>query len=184
MIAITSIDAGLLRAARLLIALTFARGVYTKLRHYEEFIGVVAAYRLVPELLVRGTARAVLLLEGAAACCLMTGYALTWGAWLAVMLLCLFAVAIAINLARGRTEIDCGCFRNNLRQRIGPDLLVRNGVLAAIACLPAIADPTRESAVQLVNGVGGGLSLFVLCLIGEQYTLARRHSALLRTRWS
>ena len=61
-----------------------------------------------------------------------------------IALLGVFTGAIVINLARGRTDIDCGCFGPALRQRLSWWLLVRNGALfalLAIALIPASARP-------------------------------------------
>jgi hypothetical protein len=61
-----------------------------------------------------------------------------------IVLLGVFTGAIAINLARGRTDIDCGCFGPALRQRLSWWLLLRNGALfalLAIALMPAGVRP-------------------------------------------
>ena len=55
------------------------------------------------------------------------------GSAAAAILLGLFSVAIGINLARGRSHIDCGCFQSALRQQLSISLLVRNGFLIALA---------------------------------------------------
>jgi Methylamine utilisation protein MauE len=61
-----------------------------------------------------------------------------------IALLGLFTGAIVINLVRGRTDIDCGCFGPALRQRLSWWLLPRNGALfglLAIALMPAGGRP-------------------------------------------
>lgn len=179
-----AIDAGLGLAARVLLASIFTRALYAKYRHREEFFGVVANYRLLPVSLAREAAWLVLVLEGLVVLSLVSGYAMAWGATLAGVLLCLFAFAIGINLVRGRTEIDCGCFHGELRQPIGPELLVRNALLAATACLPLLTDTTSAGTLQLVNGFGAGMSVFFLYLVGERFGAARRQAALLRARGS
>ena len=55
------------------------------------------------------------------------------GALTAGLLLLVFAAAMAINILRGRTAIDCGCFVGFTRQRIGWSLVVRNLLLVG-AC--------------------------------------------------
>jgi 1,4-dihydroxy-2-naphthoate octaprenyltransferase len=42
---------------------------------------------------------------------------------------------MAINLGRGRRDIDCGCFATVLRQRLSWPLVLRNLLLAALALL-------------------------------------------------
>jgi hypothetical protein len=53
----------------------------------------------------------------------------------ALVLLCLIVVftgAIALNLARGRRDLDCGCFGPLLRQPLSGWLIARNGLLALL----------------------------------------------------
>src|SRR5438132_6776174 len=52
------------------------------------------------------------------------------GAVGALVLLCLFLIAIGVALARGRRP-DCHCFGQIHSKPIGPDLMARNAVLAA-----------------------------------------------------
>src|SRR5262249_14927936 len=56
-------------------------------------------------------------------------YGLAWAA----ALLGLYAAAIAVNLARGRRHLDCGCTGPALRRPISGWLVLRNLVLVAIA---------------------------------------------------
>jgi hypothetical protein len=58
--------------------------------------------------------------------------------------LILFAAAIAINLRRGRSSIDCGCFSSRLRQRISAWMVARNLVLALLALSSALPERPRE----------------------------------------
>ena len=184
MSALVPIDAGLVLASRIFTLTIFARALISKARHRQEFIGVVAAYRLLPQPFVRMTAWMVLILEGIVVLGLLTGHALFWISCLATALLCLFALAMAVNVARGRTEIDCGCFRDTLRQRISYGSVLRNLLLAVVAIVPALVTPTSVSSVQLVNGTCGGITFFLVFLLCEQLAVVRRQGTLLRNRWS
>ena len=78
-------------------------------------------------------------------------------------LLTIFSGAIAINLARGRTNIDCGCFGPALRQELSGWLLLRNlflMILAAVVILPA-SDRAIES-LDVVTIVLGAMTLVIL----------------------
>jgi uncharacterized membrane protein (Fun14 family) len=123
-------------------------------------------------------------LEGIVVLSFLTGYALARIACLAAMLLGLFALAMAINVGRGRTEIDCGCFRDTLRQRISYASVLRNLLLAAVASLPALAAPASLSVMQLGNGLCAGITFFLILLFAEQMVAVRHQSALFRNRWS
>jgi len=173
-------DPSILLAVRVLFTLVFGIAVAGKLRHRDEFVGVVANYRLAPEALAPLIAWVIIILELLVAISLATGLAPVAGAALALSLLAAFAVAMAINLARGRREIDCGCFQSALRQRLSVALVVRNAVLIAML-LPLVLSATDEavqspSLLQAVNGVGAGVALFVLYQIFGQ-ALALRHAA-------
>src|ERR1700722_16941018 len=92
------------------LAVLFAASTAHKLAALAEWPGVVGNYRLLPDTLTASAAGA-LLIAGA-----LTAAALLWpatrrlGAYAAAAQLIVFAVAIAINLRRGRRSIDCGCF--------------------------------------------------------------------------
>ena len=163
-----SIDPSILIASRVLGVLVFGRAVLGKLHHRDEFVGVVANYRLVPEPLVPAVAWLVVALETVVVLSLATGVGLAAGAVLAVILLCGFTLAMTINLARGRQEIDCGCFQSALRQRLSVPLIVRNLALAA-AILPLLRGEMQSaSLLQVLDGVAGGTVLFVLYQVFSQ----------------
>jgi drug/metabolite transporter (DMT)-like permease len=69
------------------------------------------------------------------------------GACAAAAQLILFAVAIAINLRRGRTSIDCGCFGSRLRQGLSVWMVARNLVLALLALGLLLPGRPRELTV-------------------------------------
>lgn len=129
-----NVDPALALALRFGLALLFASSAWHKLRDLDAFREALHAYRLVPEPLLRP---AVLALIGAE---LATSGALAlsvFGGIPAALLLSLYTFAIAANLARGRTEIDCGCFGPASRQPLSLALVVRNfGLIAlALACV-------------------------------------------------
>ncbi len=122
--------------ARLLLAAVFATAAVGKLRRREAFEGIVANYRLLPERLALPFARALPFVELATVVLLIVPTTARAGGLLAAGLLLLFAGAMTVNILRGRTDIDCGCFVGFLRQRIGWPLVARNLVLALAAVLP------------------------------------------------
>jgi uncharacterized membrane protein len=144
------------------LALVFLQGAAEKLLAPDEFQGVVANYRLLPGALTAPFARLLPLLELATGIGIIVGASRIAAAWLAVGLLTLFCVAIAINLARGRTEIDCGCFKSALRQTISPWLIARNLLLAAaaLALLLPIA-PRTVGTLDYLSILAGSLMLFL-----------------------
>lgn len=106
------------------------------------------------------------------------------GAGLGIALLAVFALAMGINLARGRWEIDCGCFQSGRRQSLSAGLIMRNGLMSA-ALAPLFAATTAlESPLQWVDGLGAGLAAYALYRIFDQ-VLSLGHSVMeLRKRFA
>src|SRR6202011_4990388 len=78
-------------------------------------------------------------------------------------LLTIFSGAIAINLARGRTNIDCGCFGPALRQELSGWLLLRNIFLAIVAAAVMLPENGRAiEALDVATMVLGATTLVIL----------------------
>ena len=104
----------------------FAVSAAQKVRTFLAFSGFVAGYRLVPPALVRAASGLVVLLEGLAVPGVLL--ALPVLAYLPSVLLLVYALAMGINLLRGRRDIDCGC--GGAPMPLAPALVARNVVLA------------------------------------------------------
>lgn len=145
--------------------LVFAEAGLAKLRHRELVPGVIANYRLLPEALVGPVAAVLPWAELGLGLGLVasgiTGGMLFWLALPAAALLVVFALAMAINIRRGRSTIDCGCGRSQLRQTLHPALVLRNFALAGLVALHALpTEPADTLAIML--GVATGVCLFGL----------------------
>jgi hypothetical protein len=57
--------------------------------------------------------------------------------------------AVAINLARGRADIDCGCGGAEGRQRLSWGLVARNTILMAVLVIGA--EPTGPRALGVFD---------------------------------
>jgi hypothetical protein len=125
-----------LRAA---LALLFAAAALHKLRDPARFATAVAEYRLVPARSVAAFARALPVGEIAIAAAAAVGVRAAFV--VAAALLAVYTGAIAVNLARGRRLLDCGCLGSGLRQPLGWGLVARNAglVVAALAGLAPVA---------------------------------------------
>lgn len=93
-------------ALRLFLAILFARAAWHKLAHRQSFHGELTAYRLLPEPFTRPAVFGLAAAEIFCALCLLFSDA---AIMLSILLLLLYAVAMAINLWRGNHRIDCGC---------------------------------------------------------------------------
>jgi hypothetical protein len=152
--------------ARLLLALVLATAALGKLRALDEFIGVVHNYRILPEPLVRPVAYALPPLELMLAVGFLLEPTRALASTATAALLAIFALAMAINIGRGRTEIDCGCFANALKERIGWALVVRNFVLIGLALLALPVElPARPlvwlDLVTIAAATAAGALLYV-----------------------
>jgi len=123
---------------RCLLALLFASAAWHKWADSRRFASIVEAYRIAPATFARLLGRVVPAVEAAIAFGLLLPL-YRWGAIAAAGLLVAFNVAIAVNLARGRRDIDCGCFAERASVPLGITPIVRNTLLigaAAVVCLP------------------------------------------------
>ncbi len=131
--------------ARLILAGIFAGAAVAKLRALSEFVGVVQNYRLLPANLIRPVAYTLPVLEGLIALGLLVEASRPVAAVAATGLLSVFTGAVAINILRGRREIDCGCFMSTMRQHLDWGLVGRNVVLIALALAAMPPNlPSRE----------------------------------------
>jgi hypothetical protein len=148
-------------AGRILLALIFLQAGVQKLRHLDVFEGVVLNYRVLPRASARSFAVTIPFLELALAAALLAG-ASPWAELAAAVLLSLFAAAMAVNVLRGRTDIDCGCFQSSLRQLISWWTVGRNVVLAIVALLAAASPVISLPLVGVVQACAAGLVGFAL----------------------
>jgi hypothetical protein len=115
------------------LAALFAAAALHKLLTLSAWPAVVGNYRLVPDALAGTVASALLVAEVVTAGALLWIPARAAGACGAAALLVTYAAAIAINLQRGRTSIDCGCFGLPARPGISGWMVGRNLLLALLA---------------------------------------------------
>jgi hypothetical protein len=135
-------------AVRYALALLFLGAAAGKLRHLSHFRTTLARYELLPVAAVAPVALAVPVVELALAAGLLLGgsdAALALRA--AAALLAGYTLAIAVNLARGRRNIDCGCSGPALRQALSGWLLVRNAGLIGLALAASGTPPARQLGV-------------------------------------
>jgi hypothetical protein len=148
--------------ARTLVALIFLTAAYGKLRHWAVFQGVVANYRLLPEVLVAPVAYLLPPVEALLGIALPLSLGTPWPEGAAASLLLLFAIAMGINIGRGRRHIDCGCFQSALEQSLSWKLVIRNVVLSLLLGGAAFERGLPGDLFMLVNGLLVGVVLFLI----------------------
>lgn len=161
----------ILRAA---LALLLVAAAAHKLRDRAGFRGSLEAYRLLPPVALAPAALLLPLVELAAAVLLVTPRAAPAGALVATALLGLYALAMGVNLARGRRDLDCGCMGPGARGgKIGGALLVRNALLIAAALATLL--PGAPRALVWIDFVTVPLAVLALAAL---YAAAERLVAL------
>ncbi len=136
-------------AASWAVAGVFAVAAVHKARNHLEFRGILQQYRIMPPPLVPLAAQMVLALECAICVMLIVPPWRLLGGALAASLLLLYGAAIALNLyGRGRTAMDCGC--GGKATPLSGWLLLRNGLLALLACSPWLAAPAAGGWAGIV----------------------------------
>ena len=146
------------------LALLFVVAALHKLRDRDAFRATLDAYALLPSALTAPLARAVPLVELVAALLLVAPRAAAVGASIAVLLLSVYALAMGVNLLRGRRDLDCGCMGPGARSPIGPELLVRNLFLVVAALVAGFA-PIHARALVWVDFVTVPLAVAVLAAL-------------------
>jgi len=168
----------LLLIARVLLAGVFAVAGITKLADRSGSRQAIIDFGL-PSALAAPLGLLLPLAELAVAAALIPTSTALWGAMGAMVLLLLFVVGIAVNLAHGRKP-DCHCFGQLHSAPAGWKTLARNGALAAVASFilwqgwnnggdvgpSAIAWLGALTTAQLLGLVGG---VVVLALLAGQW---------------
>ncbi|KPK16995.1 MAG: hypothetical protein AMJ62_02990 [Myxococcales bacterium SG8_38] len=157
------IDPVVALSLRLALSLLFVVAAWHKVSDLRRFTATVRAYELLPEALPSFFARVLPLAEAAIAVGLLYDPTQAAASVAAASILVLYAGAIGINLARGRREIDCGCFASSSPAPLSPWLLTRNLVLATAA--GALVWPSRERALLWVDWMTVTATLIVLALL-------------------
>jgi uncharacterized membrane protein len=152
-------------------ALLFASAALHKVRDLAVFAEVLRAYRVLPEGLA--VAWVLPLLEGAIAAALLVPAARAAAALGGTLLLVLYALAMALNLYRGRRELSCGCGSFEERRPIAPWMLGRNVLLAG--ALAAVWLPWSARALEPPDllTVGAGVALVTLLYMSADRLLGR-----------
>ena len=129
------------------LGLLFAVAAWHKLRDPRYFTATLAEYRLLPPRFAPAAAACVILAELS-----VVGALASWpatGATGGAALLAVYGTAIAVNLARGRRHIDCGCAGPAARREIGGWLVARNALVAGVALAAGLVPVAPRSLVWL-----------------------------------
>lgn len=161
-----SLNSLLAAALTVFVSLIFARAAWHKLGEFTEFTGFVADYKLLPERLVVPASWAIVGSETASVALQLVPGGRLFGLGIAVLMLLAYAGAMAINISRGRTAIECGC--GDAVQPLSWSLVARNAILATLGLI-AIALPLGPmTAPDAIAAIAAGFALWVGFLLIEQ----------------
>lgn len=170
-----------------LLSVVFLTASVNKLRALEIFEGVVYNFRLLPEAMVRPVAYSLPFVELAVVAALVVPATRSYSSWSALILLGVFTLAVAINLLRGRREIDCGCFSSghkssDLKQTLSWWLVLRNIVLAGLALWVASASATVPvgTGLEWLLGMVTAIIVAIFYVTATRLSMAARYHAALR----
>jgi len=141
---------------RLFTALVFAFAAQHKLRNRLDFEGIVTQYRLTPA--AASPLLSWLLPAAELTCAATLLLAPAPGALFAAALLGSYAIAITINVLRGRHHIDCGC--GGEATPLSPGLIGRN-LMMALALTGVVFVELSPSLQTAATDAGGFASVLL-----------------------
>jgi uncharacterized membrane protein YphA (DoxX/SURF4 family) len=153
-------------------ALLFLSAALHKLADLPHFRGVLRAYRVGPPALTR-LGLLVPLAELAAGAGLLSGYTRAAAASLGALLLSAYAAAIAVNLARGRRTLSCGCGGPNDRRPIAAWMVWRNLLLAVLLAYERLPWSARATGLADALTIGAGTATLALLYVSVDALLGR-----------
>jgi uncharacterized membrane protein len=154
------------------LAILFAASAVMKFADVGQFAAALDDYRVLPSWMVALAAWMIPPVECVAAIGLLLPALRPAACLLIATLLVIFTAAIAINLVRGRREIDCGCFGPAIRQTLSGWLIVRNAILLAAAAAVAMPASIRPlEPIDFVTIAFGAITLMLL-YVSMNYLLA------------
>jgi len=149
-----------LRAA---LSLLFGTAAAHKLRDVGSFRRALEGYQLLPPLWAVPAGAALIAVELGVALAFWLPPLSASAAMAAAALLLVYAGAMAVNLRRGRRDVDCGCFGPARRRPISSTLVARNVALAAAALTVAL--PVQPRALIWIDAVTITAGVLLLALL-------------------
>lgn len=154
------LDPLVLRIISIGFALLFIPAAVHKFANRDQFASILRAYEIMPQGLTEIVARIIPLFEiSLGLAWLLSGTMNVPVATIALMtaiLLALYTSGIAINMARGRSYIDCGCSfsttitkteNDAMVQHLSTGLLARNILLITVALVAVFPSSIREFVI-------------------------------------
>ena len=127
----TSLSIWLIRFLRIILGALFLWTGLSKMPQIEDFARTIDTFNLLPQILILPAAIIIPWVEFLTGLSLLLGFKTRLSACVCSGLLCLFVIALGINIVRGVNDISCGCFGIGIDDTLST-ALIRNIVLIAI----------------------------------------------------
>ena len=144
-----------------------------KIKARREFFETLTAYRVLPEGWVPAAVHGVPWAELLIALGMLMPVSRPAACMAAAALLLTYGGAIAVNLARGRRDLDCGCSLANGRRPIAGWMLVRNAMMACVAVVASLPWNPRTCALLDIMTILGGAAAAALLYASIDALLGR-----------
>lgn len=146
---------------------------FQKLGARREFSEILTAYRVLGERWVPAAVYVVPAAELLIALALLVPVSRRAGCAAAAGLLLMYGCAIAVNLARGRRDLDCGCGLASGRRAIAEWMLIRNATMACAAATVALPWVPRTLGLLDILTIVAGASAAALLYASIDALLGR-----------
>jgi len=166
-------------------SLLYLEAAYHKWISVPRFSATLTSYRLIPASASPATAILIPSIETAVALGLWLPSLRAIAAQAGTSLLLLYALAITVNVYRGRRDLDCGCSGPLNRRPIAPWMAVRNVLLAILLGTSQYPWQSRDWTLVDTLTLSGGFFILVLLyqtsdqLLGRVLPAARRLQGLI-----
>jgi len=171
------IDPLLPTAIALGFAFLFVAAAWHKLSARGRFEAILRDYRLLPEFLVRPIAMLMPVIELTLGLGWISGLSPRGTALASAVLLATYALAMTINLVRGRIYIECGCgfgTSTGEEQALSSSLVARNILLIVLALLPLAPTTGRDLGTFDFLVVVGSVLTAILLYAGSGQLIRNR----------
>ena len=171
------IDPLLLKVFAFGFAALFIGAAWHKLSSLDRFEAILRDYRLLPALVSRPLTMLIPAIELTLGLSWISGLLPRITALASASLLTTYALAMGINLLRGRIYIDCGCgfgASTENEQALSWSLVARNILLIGLAVLPLVAVAERDLGMTDYVVVVAGLLTAILLYAGSGQLIKNR----------
>lgn len=159
------------------LAVLFLLAARHKIIAQPRFAAQLFAYHILPDVLVKPVAKVLPWIEIAVGAGLLFAMTRPFAAVAAATMLVMYLLAMAVNLVRGRAEIDCGC--GDTPQSLSVWLLLRNAVLAIAALM--LLTPVASRPLSLLDFTFAMMFIGACCASYQMLEqLTRNHTLIAR----